>query len=215
MRKKNGKPVPLSDWEHTAMWMSIRYCIGRRSIATVSHAADTVRTCYARMTEDQREATAHDIWNELKMHLGYMFNMRFDMGGGSPFDCLAAFCGKDGRTFREMSRYRFIKCHGTGDGYYTFDTGLQEEDGHPCVISQYDVKCLLEWDTAARMFDDASHFTCTLIDGTEVECVRVWRLDHTDQDLLLPHEFIMPVDRFGGPFTYIPKENIKDYGEIK
>lgn len=64
----------MSDFEETMMWMSLRYAIGRHSIASVSHAGEIGKACYGRMSDERSVFTAYDINREIEDKL------RFSMG---------------------------------------------------------------------------------------------------------------------------------------
>jgi hypothetical protein len=65
MKKDVNKP--LSDFERLLMGFSIRYAIGRSSIASQSLPADILKHFYDRMTEDQRIAEAKDVEREVQL----------------------------------------------------------------------------------------------------------------------------------------------------
>ena len=67
----------MSDFKETCIWMSYRYAIGRKSIASVSHAEDIARHIDW-IPEDRREFTARDIIREINDKIKWYKNIHID-----------------------------------------------------------------------------------------------------------------------------------------
>ncbi len=65
MPKKN-KIEPLSSFERLLMWFSIRYAIGRTSIASQCLPYDLIEHYYPRISQEDRDALSKDIERELE-----------------------------------------------------------------------------------------------------------------------------------------------------
>ena len=70
----------MSDFKETCIWMSYRYAIGRKSIASVSHAEDIFKHLDW-INEDRRKFTAEDIYNEINTKAGFSDNLMIDFDG--------------------------------------------------------------------------------------------------------------------------------------
>ena len=67
---EQDKIVVDNDFFEDSIWMSYRYCIGRKTIAAVSRAADIAR--YAKyLSENRRKFNAKDIRNEISYTLRF------------------------------------------------------------------------------------------------------------------------------------------------
>ena len=51
--KKEKKIEKLSDWEHTLLWSSMRYFMGRQTIASATWPGDFMKNMYKRLVEHQ------------------------------------------------------------------------------------------------------------------------------------------------------------------
>jgi len=51
----------ISDFEHTLLWMAVRYAVGRRSIASSLLPMDIIRNWGDRLTEEQKRLMFRDI----------------------------------------------------------------------------------------------------------------------------------------------------------
>ena len=52
---------PLSDYEWTLIWSSIRYFMGRQTIASAMFPADFIKISYSKLYEDQRMMIYRDL----------------------------------------------------------------------------------------------------------------------------------------------------------
>lgn len=73
----------MSDFKETCIWMSYRYAIGRKSIASVTHARDIAQHIDW-IPEDRRDFTARDIIQEVNDRLNWWKNihLEFSYHGG-------------------------------------------------------------------------------------------------------------------------------------
>ena len=67
----------MSDFKETCIWMSYRYAIGRKSIASVMHAEDIAKHIDW-IPEDRREFTAQDIIREVNDKINWYKNIHMD-----------------------------------------------------------------------------------------------------------------------------------------
>lgn len=58
---RRDKSAPLSDVEWTLIWASLRYFVGRETIASATYPADIISNYYARMSDGQKKMLVRDI----------------------------------------------------------------------------------------------------------------------------------------------------------
>ena len=75
----------MSDFKETCIWMSYRYAIGRKSIASVLHASDIAQHIDW-IPENRRDFTARDILNEVNDKINWMKNVHIDFYGKEECD---------------------------------------------------------------------------------------------------------------------------------
>ena len=63
--KKQKQPAPLSDFEHTLLWMSIRYACHRQTIACASLPASIVQNWWNRISDTEKRRIYEDLQREL------------------------------------------------------------------------------------------------------------------------------------------------------
>lgn len=67
----------MSDFKETCIWMSYRYAIGRKSIASVSHARDIARHLDW-IPDNRKEFTGKDMMKEINDKLNWYPNVHFE-----------------------------------------------------------------------------------------------------------------------------------------
>jgi hypothetical protein len=67
----------MVDFKETCIWMSYRYAIGRKSIASVSHARD-IANHLDWIPENRRDFTARDILREVNDNVNWWKNIHID-----------------------------------------------------------------------------------------------------------------------------------------
>ena len=112
MKKKLETPIPMTDYEVDAMWMSYRYAIGRHTIASCMHAGNMISEIYHRLEEKRIPFTVYDIRHEINQHLEWEFNFGMNLyvrqEDYDPIKALVEFAKrddvkKDGGIFKYLS----------------------------------------------------------------------------------------------------------------
>ena len=83
----------MDSFKETCIWMSYRYAIGRRSIASVTHAYDIIKHGYDWISENRKEFTASDIRSEINNRFSWHDNVAKE-GYDDHFDvisCIAKY----------------------------------------------------------------------------------------------------------------------------
>jgi len=72
-KKKDKFKIEIRDnmYYENLIWMSYRYCIGRKSIAAHSHAGDIASNSYGHFSEDRERFMAHDIRREINSIMNF------------------------------------------------------------------------------------------------------------------------------------------------
>lgn len=75
-RKKQYKAIVTDEtYMEDLIWMSYRYCIGRKTIAAHSHAGNIARYSFDHISENRRKFMAHDIRREINDALRWRNNI--------------------------------------------------------------------------------------------------------------------------------------------
>ena len=120
------KLKPLSDYEWTLIWASMRYFMGRQTIASAMFPADFIKNSYSKLSEDQRMM----VYRDLKSHFdsfNHFGNKDIDspvwerlmglMDDNNRYDVIAEGNGVERQT---------IECFKVGDTYYSVEKILAE-----------------------------------------------------------------------------------------
>lgn len=73
---KNKFSVKITDsmFFEDLLWMSYRYCIGRKTIAAHSHAGSIAKNAYNALSDERKEFMAHDIRREINDVVNHLDN---------------------------------------------------------------------------------------------------------------------------------------------
>jgi len=110
------KNTKMTDYEEDCMWMSYRYCIGRKSIASQMHAGDIWLNCRDRMSHERQLFAAYDInsmiENQLTFTKPYFYFPRTCESRITYGTAVDAFCEfmleNDIKSVEELLRYRSV-----------------------------------------------------------------------------------------------------------
>lgn len=120
------KIKPLSDYEWTLVWSSIRYFMGRQTIASATFPADFVKNTYPRLSTDQKKMIYRDLNNHFNQW-GHFGNKDID----SPvWERLMGLMDDDNRFMvvaegNNVER-QTIECFKVGDTFYGVEKILEE-----------------------------------------------------------------------------------------
>ena len=101
--KKEKKIQPLSDWEWTLTWSSLRYFCGRYSIASATYPTELLMNFGKRLSEDQKRALVQEIQKQIEDAIRINDNMwlKTDM---EPWSAL--------RNYLDVSTWKELFCQG-------------------------------------------------------------------------------------------------------
>lgn len=92
MSKDNNFSVTITDdmFFEDLLWMSYRYCIGRKTIAASAHAGNIAKHAYNVLSSERKEFIAHDIRREINSIVHLLDNVNvFDYRNHIPQDALS------------------------------------------------------------------------------------------------------------------------------
>jgi hypothetical protein len=73
--KKEKQIKPLSDWEWTLTWSSLRYFCGRYTIASATYPAELIQNFGKRLSEDQKRSLSVEIQKQIEDAIRIKDNM--------------------------------------------------------------------------------------------------------------------------------------------
>ena len=185
MKKKEQQM--LSEYEMDNIWMSYRYCIGRRSIASHCHAGDIANNAYGRMSKERMQFMSKDINNEiyncLHVHDWFIIGNVWNLKSFRPLDIFYQCLNDIGlKTYDDIKKIRNIECYFKKDGelntnVYYFNNGKFN------YKSFMDVEDLEVWQRLANLFDVENHKWCKCKGGKIVEYYEYWTHYKTENGL--------------------------------
>ena len=162
----------ITNFEEDCMWMSYRYCIGRSSISSLSHAHDIATNLFYRLSNDRKEFTAFDIAREIDTILRIKFNFHIEYPNLNknfyPLEKLIEFIKRnDIRNLNEFNKYKYIKySYATDkfsviyddsyvDAYHSSPIGEEQKEMYKIRkhYSPSDITDLLPWQELAACLD--------------------------------------------------------------
>lgn len=164
---KKRKLQPLSDFEMDGIWMSYRYCIGRKTIASNMRAGDILQNCYERLklNPSRMEFMCYDIgrsiedclrWGQLNVY----FNSYNQDDHIYPLDeVIKAITDKDGYLDEDsLNNITKININVYSHGNVGYDIKRGECDNKHYPLN--DILDLLVWQDCAKMLDISQHKMC-------------------------------------------------------
>lgn len=163
MKKKLETPVPMTDYEVDAMWMSYRYAIGRHTIAACMHAGNMISEIYHRLEEKRIPFTVYDIRREINQHLEWDFNFGMNLyvrqEDYDPIKALVEFAKRDdvkkaGGIFKYLSNNRVeVSVNSNHEYEYNFSEPI-----HPGKeLYAHELDDLLVWYNMSCALDKENH----------------------------------------------------------
>lgn len=175
-RKKSFK-VEIKDgtYYESLIWMSYRYCIGRKTITAHSHAGDIASNSYGHLSEERERFMAHDIRREINNVLNFSRHASVhDYRDHIPQDAMSSIL------------YRLEEKYGDNPPEWVFTDLRFDVDGKDVSIDKYDGEKemyynlrneyddLIPWIKLANLMDRSCHRTVVVeYEGKteEYECI--------------------------------------------
>ena len=177
----------MSDFKETCIWMSYRYAIGRKSIASVCHAAEIAKHMDW-VDKDRWKFTAEDIYNEINNKIGWSDNLQLSFEGNRETDAFSVLFEwfSNNKDLCTIDYFRYHKFHvnlETGDVEVTeLETPTYEYGTIFHVYSDY-----RDWIKLAKAFEGKKVKVRLEIGGVEeiVDCYEYWDCTVYNKDILI------------------------------
>lgn len=164
MNKKHN----LTDYEYDNIWMSCRYCIGRHTIASHSHASDIAKYEYDRLSDDQKQDISKlindEIYNVLNLHNFLTIENRYNVPDNEfrPLDIF--YCALNYFHIHNMTDlykiYNFIAIYDERKNIWKYDCVMLENNLTNRYRSMSTFSDLDIWQCLANLLDVSQHKTC-------------------------------------------------------
>ena len=176
-RNKDNSKVEIGDTSYyeDLIWMSYRYCIGRKTIASHSHAGNIATNSYGHLSEERERFMAHDIRREINSSISFMSRVNIsDYRNHIPQDGLTSIF------------YRIKEKYGENPPEWVFTDITFDVDNSDVRIDKYngseeryfnlahELEDFLPWIKLANLMDRSCHRTLVVEYEGEVkeyECI--------------------------------------------
>lgn len=186
-RVKKEKLEPLKDYEEDGIWMSYRYCIGRKSISSHARAGDILKHYYKRLklTPDRCIFMSKDInksiedclrWGQLNVYFGYsQYDTVYPLE--ETFRAISDNIGIiDPEKLNNISKIN-IQVLDYGNVDYKISYNENKNLHYPLS----DLEDLMVWNNCAKILDLKSHKVC--------------KVSYQDKDEYIEYVDCMTIDR--------------------
>lgn len=204
-RVKKEKLEPLRNYEEDGIWMSYRYCIGRKSISSHARAGDILKYYYKRLklTPDRCCFMAQDInksiedclrWGQLNVYMSYS---RFDniYPLEEVFNAISNSEGIiDSEKLNNISKINIEVLD-----YGNVDYKISRDNNKNLHYPLSDLEDLMVWNNCAKILDLKSHKVCKVSyqDKDEfIEYVDIKTIERQENDTYKVINRKVPVDRY-------------------
>lgn len=226
MKKEKKFKVTITDemFFEDLIWMSYRYCIGRKTIAASMHAGNIAKNAYQVFSKERQTFMAHDIRREINDCLTWLKNVKVsDYRNHIPQDALSSII------------YRIFEKYGDKppkwvftDVKYTVENEQVMIDKSEESIGEYDFMSyyhdLIGWIKLANLFDEDCYRIVVVkdADGEEIlyehKCFPYPYLSKDYNGNIIVDKKWVPVEHYlQNPFieTYVDSESIIEIKEIE
>ena len=138
------------------IWMSYRYCIGRKTIAAAHHAETIHRVIMSNpdmMSDNKRGFNAQDIRREITHEIAFRSNVYVD--GCGDFDAFTLLL-IEGSKYKDRKDIQFIL------NSYTNELSIKENSDSQYTAFDYEYIDLIPWVRLANYLDSTTHRKITV-----------------------------------------------------
>ena len=210
----------MSDFKETCIWMSYRYAIGRKSIASVMHAQDIAKHLDW-IPEDRRLFTSEDIIREVNDRVNWMKNVKLSAYGTEQNDAFTVLF----RWFMENPQENPVDYFVEHDWYVDLCKGTVRVEDRKDIPSKTDYGVYVEsnifndwgdfkdWVNLAKFIRGATHHVTVEFKGnTTIEDTIEWYDVSYWSNKVEIHKRYTKADEFPGWF--LSDDYIKDIKPI-
>ncbi len=205
-----------TQFEVDSMWMSIRYCVGRHTIASHAHAQNVATIMYDKLDNEQRVFQAMDINREITTQLrfeGFYINIpNYDelyRNGilSSAYSLLMNFCAENNLKLTDLAKFDRIDVTMV-DGKIKYETKEHVDENPHFHFSAFDIRDLSIWDALAGLFNSNHHTTVTVTYDGKTETIDCFTVYNNIYDNIVAE--LAPVGRRQLEHVFLNKELIKN-----
>lgn len=208
LKDKDGNIIVRS-WKEAEdfIWMSYRYCIGRKTIAAHMHSdsiANLINMNPNMLSDERRKFMAHDIRREVSDRVHWCNNVSVK-GEPNHADALTKLVEKLATIPDEVTAPHFFHTHKFVIDFYENEVYIDptplQNPGAQFTLN--DISDLMNWVRLAEWLDP--HYKLKLTDGSEKICIR-YPSTYRDEG-----NFERPVLRYVDLDTYIKNTVVETY----
>ena len=153
----------MSSYLEDLIWMSYRYCIGRKTIAASMHAGNIAQNSYHAIPDDRKEFMAHDIRREINDTLCMENVLITDYRDHIPEDALSSILWKISMNYNGTPPKNWnekLWKYDVKDGVVTMTVNpdFDPDKNYWSTISR-EYEDLIPWIKLANAFDKSTHRT--------------------------------------------------------
>lgn len=174
MAKRVAKPKPLSSYEEDCIWMSYRYCIGRKTIASHMHAGNIAENAYNRLSTERMEFMAKDILEEVHTKLSFI-NIRADRSikyNNADFILIEELFKYYNEHKNDADFKNIVSMNYNDNGQWEIKYADEKSTDFDRVFGIYrasDIDDLIVWYKLAKCFMKSQHNTFITKDDEQIE----------------------------------------------
>lgn len=219
MRKSN-KLEPLSSYEEDGIWMSYRYCIGRRSITSHSRAGDILKFYYNRLklTPDRCMFMSNDInksiednlrWGQLNVYFNYSIH-----DAVNPLDTVLDVISDNKGIICEDNLRHVSKIKIDVQDYGNVISSIETSDTKNLHYPICELEDLIVWGNCAKILNLEGHKVCKTIYNGKTEYIEYVNMTFIEMLDVRKYRVVnkkVPVDKYvnnSAVETYINEEYI-------
>lgn len=221
MIKKDKKLRKFLNFSEDYVWMSIRYCVGRHTIASHYHASTIAQDVYGKINDERMHFLSEDICSCIYDQLHFKDFIDFGWYGNipkerfKPLDVVYSIFNKEGIDCNEKVRKIKSIAIDWNKEKYDFDYSIyyfnDDDKNKDYGRSMYDIQDLEIWQKLANLFDKRTHKYCLLVDDTICEYYECFKWTNEENGKWVFKNYKCPVDRLGiDTLCYIPEDSIKE-----
>lgn len=164
----------MSNYLEDLIWMSYRYCIGRKTIAASMHAGNIAQNSYHDIPDDRKEVMAHDIRREINDTITWMENISVsDYRQHIPEDALSSIIWKISYNYNGTPPKNWNEKtwkYDVRDGVVSMTVNpdfAPEKKYYETISSKYDN--LIHWIKLSNALDKSTHRTVIVEHDGKIE----------------------------------------------
>lgn len=187
MANKSSNENYLSDFEYDLLWMSYRYCIGRHTIASHTHASNIAQYYLDRIRPEEKERCAADINNEIYYSMKFSFfkieNFRQEMH--NPLDIFYEFINEENiESYNELGKYKSVTAkYDYKNNKWIYERTLHQEEKDKKYIIRMDYEDLDIWQVLSKLMNESNHKVALTKNNEEIKYIEVYSFTVIDNKI--------------------------------